>query len=76
MIPARYETLLFQFLISGMMSCLVSGMVSFINLGTDGFEFALWFNAWMIAWPVAFPTIVIMSPVVKSFTKVIIKTTS
>ncbi len=75
MIPARYETLLFQFLISGMMSCLVSGMVTFLNLGTIGFEITLWFNAWMIAWSVAFPTIVIMSPAVRALIKRLVKTT-
>ena len=74
MIPARYEMLLFQFLISGMMSCLVSGMVSFINLGTDGFEFMLWFEAWLIAWSIAFPTIVVMSPAIRLLTKSLIKT--
>lgn len=73
MIPARYETLLFQFFISAMMSCLVSGMVSYINLGASGFEFGLWLKAWMIAWSVAFPTIVIMSPLVRKTVKRMIK---
>ena len=75
MIPARYEMILFQFLISAVMSCLVSGMVSVINLGVDGFQFLLWFEAWIIAWSIAFPTIVVMSPAIRTLTKSLIKTT-
>ena len=73
MISARYETLLFQFLISAIMSCLVSATVSLINLGFDAFEFLRWFETWMIAWSVAFPSIVITSPVVGKIVKKLIK---
>lgn len=73
MIPARYEAILFKFLISAIMSLLVSGMVSFINLGASGFSFSLWVKAWLIAWSVAFPSIVVMSPVVGKLVKKLIK---
>lgn len=69
MIPARYETILFQFIISAMMSCLVSGTVTFINLGTSGFAVMLWLKAWIIAWSIAFPAIVALSPLAKKLVR-------
>ena len=69
MIPARYETILFQFIISAMMSCLVSGTVTFINLGVPGVAVMLWLKAWIIAWSIAFPAIVVLSPLARKLVK-------
>ncbi|WP_300056911.1 DUF2798 domain-containing protein [uncultured Roseobacter sp.] len=62
MIPARYQHILFGFILSGLMSFMVSGIATFRSLGLiDGF-FMLWITNWLPSWSVAFPTLLIVSP--------------
>lgn len=63
----RYAPLLFGFLLSGMMSFVVSGIATFRAVGpVDGFS-GLWLAAWLPSWLVAFPTVLIVAPIVRRF---------
>ena len=58
------------------LSCLMSGIISFINMirnlgWIDGF-FALWFNNWMISWAFAFPVVLFVLPMVRKFASLIV----
>ncbi|WP_299672266.1 DUF2798 domain-containing protein [uncultured Roseobacter sp.] len=65
MIPARYQHILFGFILSGLMSFMVSGIATFRSLGLiDGF-FMLWITNWLPSWSVAFPTLLIVSPLTR-----------
>lgn len=62
MIPARYEHMLFGFVLSGLMSCIVSGISTLRAAGlVEGFA-GLWLSAWLTSWLVAFPVVLVVAP--------------
>ena len=67
-LPAKWATVVMPF----MLSCLMSGIISFINMlrnlgWIDGFM-NLWFHNWMISWAFAFPIVLILLPLVRKLT--------
>ncbi len=65
MIPARYSHILFGFILSGLMSFIVSGIATLRAFGAiDGFG-GLWISAWMPGWLVAFPTVLLVAPLTR-----------
>jgi len=65
MIPARFAPLLSGFLMSLMMSSIVSGISTLrISGAGEGFFFA-WIAAWAYSWPVAFPVVLVVAPLVR-----------
>lgn len=65
MIPARFAPIVFGFMVSGMMSCVVSGIATLKALGFVEDLFSQWISAWVFSWSVAFPTIWIVAPLVR-----------
>lgn len=65
MIPPRFAPIMFGFLVSGMMSLIVSGIATLRAIGWDAGFGASWMHAWAISWAIAFPTILIVSPIVR-----------
>ena len=67
MIPTRFAPLVFSFLLSILMSCLVSGVAVLNTAGfSDGFS-NLWMTAWFKSWIVAFPAISVLAPLTRRF---------
>jgi hypothetical protein len=65
MIPSRFAPVLFGFILSGLMSCLVSGIALLRTRGLiDGFT-ETWLYAWLTAWAVAFPTVLVVAPITR-----------
>lgn len=65
MISPKYAPILAALILSGVMSCLVSGIATFRALGpVEGFV-GLWMIAWLNAWAVAFPTLMLVGPVAR-----------
>ena len=62
MIPARFAPLLFGFILSGLMSWLVSGVAILRNVGFGDDVMTLWLNAWLPSWLIAFPTVLVVAP--------------
>lgn len=61
----RFAPILFGFLLSGLMSLVVSGIATLRAIGfVDGFP-GLWMSAWASSWLVAFPTVLVVAPVVR-----------
>ena len=67
MIPARFAPILFGLMVSGLMSCVVSGIATLKALGLVDDFFGQWMVAWGFSWSVAFPTILIVAPIVRRF---------
>ncbi|WP_128253416.1 DUF2798 domain-containing protein [Falsirhodobacter deserti] len=65
MIPARYASILFAFLLSGMMSCIVSGVAITRAAGIDAGLPVAWLQAWLSSWCVAFPSVMVLAPVTR-----------
>ena len=65
MIPARYASILFGFLLSGMMSLLVSGLSTFRAVGLGGDFPAIWMGNWAVSWATAFPVVLVVAPITR-----------
>jgi hypothetical protein len=61
----RFAPILFGFVLSALMSLVVSGISTFRNAGlVDGF-LSLWIGAWLPSWFVAFPVVLLMAPLAR-----------
>lgn len=65
MLPARLAPFLFGFILSGLMSCIVSGIATVRALGLPPDFLLQWFGAWLPSWAVAFPTVLVVAPVTR-----------
>lgn len=58
----RFAPILFGFVLSALMSLVVSGIATLRNAGpVDGFVL-LWLGAWLPSWFIAFPTVLVVAP--------------
>lgn len=62
MIAKKYAPMLFSFILSGLMSLLVSGIATLRAVGFSGDVGSLWLSAWLTAWLLAFPTVMLVAP--------------
>lgn len=65
MIPARFEPVAFVFVLSGLMSFLVSGISTLRATGLVETFPGLWLGAWLTSWIVAFPVALVVVPVAR-----------
>lgn len=71
--PARYAPILFGFILSALMSFLVSGIATFRNAGlVDGFVLT-WINAWLPSWLIAFPVVLVVAPIARRLVGFLVK---
>lgn len=72
--PARLAPVLFGFILSALMSFLVSGISTLRNAGlVDGFIFT-WLAAWLPSWLIAFPVVLVVAPVTRRLVGALVKT--
>jgi Protein of unknown function (DUF2798) len=72
--PSRFAPYLFGFILSGLMSAVVSGIATLRNAGwTDGL-FGLWMNAWLLSWLIAFPVVLVVAPITRQMVARVVKT--
>lgn len=64
-VPARYANLLTAFIVSLMMTCIVSGISTLRSIGFAPNFFSLWPIAWAMSWAVAFPVFLVVGPIVR-----------
>jgi hypothetical protein len=62
MIPARFAPVLFGLILSGLMSCIVSGIATLRAIGLPPEFFVTWMSSWAFAWAVAFPAVLVLAP--------------
>jgi hypothetical protein len=65
MLPARFAPVLFGFILSGLMSAMVSGIATWRALGVDADFLSNWFGSWLTSWAVAFPAVLIVAPIAR-----------
>lgn len=73
MIPKRYEYFVFGFFMSLFMSFLISGVISFVNIGLVSNFHLVWLEAFFKAWAVAYPSVLIVIPQVRKAVKLVVK---
>ncbi len=64
-INARYTNVVYGFLLSGIMTLIVSAVSTVRNLGWDDATVGKWLAAYATAWPVTFPTVLVVAPIVR-----------
>lgn len=65
MLPARFAPYLFGLILSGVMSCIVSGLSTLRAIGfVDGVVWD-WMSSWSFCWPIAFAVVLIVAPVTR-----------
>ncbi|MEM9133950.1 MAG: DUF2798 domain-containing protein [Actinomycetota bacterium] len=64
-VPARWSTITFVLLLSGLMTLIVSGISTARNLGVDDGFVGDWLSAFASSWPVTFPTALVVIPLVR-----------
>jgi len=65
MIPSQSGPILFGFILSALMSFLVSGISTFGNVEpAEGF-LGLWVRAWLPSWLIAFPMVLVIAPIAR-----------
>jgi p-aminobenzoyl-glutamate transporter AbgT len=65
MIPKRFEPMVFGFVLSGLMSLLVSGISILRASGLTPNFATTWAGAWLTAWLFAFPVVLVVAPVAR-----------
>ena len=65
MFPPKYAPALFGFILSGLMSLLVSGISTYRAVGLDAHFPGLWATGWLTAWLVAFPVVLVVAPLTR-----------
>ena len=64
-IPHRYAPVVTAFLLSGLMSCMVSGISTLRSIGLAEIFLGKWMTNWAWSWSVAFPAVIVVLPVVR-----------
>lgn len=65
MIPAKYAPVVFGFVLSGLMSFIVSGISTVRALGPEDALVGTWLVSWLTSWAVAFPTVLVVAPITR-----------
>lgn len=74
MIPARYAQVVFAFILSVLMSFIITGVATYRTIGPEDPIIATWFGTWLSAWIVAFPTVMVVAPLTRRVVAKLIKT--
>jgi len=65
MFPAKFAPVLFGLILSGLMSCMVSGISTLRALGMADGVVASWMINWSYSWAVAFPVVLLVAPLTR-----------
>jgi hypothetical protein len=65
MLPHSFAHPLFALLLSGFMSCIISGLSTLRTLGMVDGVVGLWAMNWLASWAVAFPIVLFIAPLVR-----------
>lgn len=64
MIPRRLAPYAFALLLAGIMTLVVSGVVTLLNVGLPDDFLGRWLRAWLTTWAIAFPVLLLVRPLV------------
>lgn len=72
-LPNRYTSIVLPFLLSIIMTFVVSMVSTLRSLGLEEFSHYVWMSAWAISWLIAFPTLLLVLPVVRKITAILVQ---
>ena len=71
-LPARFAPLVMPLILTLMMTCVISGISTVNALGFTAEVLHDWPRAWIMSWIVAYPTILVVLPLVKRLTAMVV----
>ncbi|MDX3808379.1 DUF2798 domain-containing protein [Bosea thiooxidans] len=71
-LPARYGAVVMPFILSVMMTFVVSGISTVKALGFTGELLSIWPASWALSWLVAFPTLLLILPLVRRLVALVV----
>ena len=72
---AKYNGIVMPLLLSLLMTMLVSCISTLKIAGVTPEFFTLWMSSWAISWLIAFPTLLVLLPIVRKLTTLLVKHT-
>ena len=73
-LPARFAPIVMPFLLSLLMTCLVSLIATVRSVGVTPDLLRLWPGSWALSWLVAFPVTLLVLPLVRRLTSALVDT--
>ncbi|ENW79069.1 hypothetical protein F909_03394 [Acinetobacter sp. ANC 3929] len=74
-IPNRYASVVLPFFLSIIMTFIVSCISTLRSIGFEQFSVHTWMSAWGISWIIAFPVLLLVLPIVRKITMLIVQPT-
>jgi hypothetical protein len=71
-LPARFGPIVMPFLLSLLMTCLVSLVATMRSVGLTPELISLWPGSWALSWLIAFPVTLLVLPVVRRLTSALV----
>lgn len=71
--PAHYNGIVMPLLLSILMTMLVSFISTVKIAGITSQFFNVWISSWAISWIIAFPTLLVLLPIVRKLTALLVK---
>ena len=62
MLPERLAPLIFGAIVSGVMSCIITGVATLRAIGPNEDFVEAWLGAWAVSFMVAFPLVLVVAP--------------
>ncbi len=72
-LPARAENIVLPFILSILMTLIISGVSTLRSVGLVPEFYSLWLGAWGLSWLVAFPTLLLVLPLVRKLTGLVVE---
>lgn len=73
-LPARYAGLVMPLFLSLFMTCIVSLVSTLHGIGLAEHVVSIWLSAWGLSWLIAFPTLLMVLPLVRRLTALLVET--
>ncbi|MBL8574168.1 MAG: DUF2798 domain-containing protein [Hyphomicrobiaceae bacterium] len=71
-VPHRYHAVVMPFFLSIMMTFIISGISTLMGVGLTPAFPAKWLAAWGLSWVIAFPTLLMVLPLVRRLTALVV----
>ena len=72
-LPPKYAAVMMPFVLSIIMTCIISGVSTIKSLGFSAAALATWPSAWGISWLIAFPTLLVVLPIVRRIVSLLVE---
>lgn len=73
-LPARHAAVVMPFFLSILMTCIVSMISTLKGVGWGPHFPGVWLGSWGVSWLVAFPVLLLVLPVVRKLTAMVVQT--